>query len=880
MKRVSCAARGVCQALILFIICFIPQSIQPQAGVLSVYDHSSKHILENGMTVLVSEMPESPVVSLYALVKAGSATEGEFLGTGISHFLEHMLFKGTERRKAGEIASAIQAVGGMINASTGYDYTIFTINVPPEAFDTALDVLADALMHSNFDPQEIEKERHVIFGEMRLGRDNPDRRLNELTFQTAYIRHPYRHPIIGYQSLFDEITREDLLKYLKAYYHPNNIILSLAGNVQASSVLLQIEDAFKDFKRSVEMPRNLPKEPRQISPRFFVEEYQTDLTRMSMAFSSVSLLDSDLFALDVLANVLGQGASSRLYREVYKRRGLVHSISASNYTPMDQGLFWIECVLEQEHIEETKKAVSEIINDIQKQGITRQELDKAKRQVLSGHIFSQQTSSHIAYSQAVDEAYTGDYRFSEKYVQGIQKVSLKDIQRAAQEYLIGDALTTVILEPKTLEEERSSVPEKNAAFDIQKIILENGVTLLIKENHTLPIVSLRLSLQGGIRQEMPELNGVSSIVSSMLVKGTAKRSAEDIAQEAESLGIEIGIFSGRNSLGLDLEFLSQDWKKATDIFEDMVLRSRFPEEELFRIKELMKISIRARQDSIFEVSQKVLRELLFFKHPFRLDEEGTLESLERIERGDVIDFYKRLAVPSNMVISIFGDINTQSVVTLMKKKFGKIKSQPFTLASYQEEPITEPRSKEVEMPKEQAMVMVGFHGPSLKDNDRCGTEVLISILGSSFSGRLFNKIREEFGHAYTLGGNYLPSVDAGLIYFYVLTAQDEVEEVKNLLTQEIERIQREEVSGQELSDMKTYLKGTFKQQLETNASLSFTSSLDELYGLGFDRYKQYEGLIDQVSPQDVQKLAQKYLDLKKSAFVITMPSNIKNKPEN
>jgi len=167
----------------------------------AIENRSSKQILDNGLTVLVTEMPSSPVVSVYALVKAGSATEGKFLGTGISHFLEHMLFKGTHGRGVGEIASRIQAVGGSINASTGMDYTIYTITVPFDSFDVALDILSDMLMNSTMDAEEVERERNVIFGEMRLHNDNPGRKIGELTFKNVYIRHPYRHPIIGYKSL-------------------------------------------------------------------------------------------------------------------------------------------------------------------------------------------------------------------------------------------------------------------------------------------------------------------------------------------------------------------------------------------------------------------------------------------------------------------------------------------------------------------------------------------------------------------------------------------------------------------------------------------------------------------------------------------------------
>jgi len=229
-------------------------------------EHQSlKRIFDSGLTVLVTEMPSSPVVSVFALVKTGSATEGRFLGTGISHFLEHMLFKGTHGRDVGQLASRIQAVGGVINASTSIDYTIYTITVPYVSFDVALEILSDMLMNASMEEEEVERERKVIFGEMRLRQDNPDRKLSEIIFQNVYIRHPYRHPIIGYESLLAGVTQDDLIVYYQKNYTPNNTIISVAGNIQKNIVLPKIEHTFKDFKRSRSSARNLPQEPSQIT---------------------------------------------------------------------------------------------------------------------------------------------------------------------------------------------------------------------------------------------------------------------------------------------------------------------------------------------------------------------------------------------------------------------------------------------------------------------------------------------------------------------------------------------------------------------------------------------------------------------------------------
>lgn len=829
-----------------------------------------KQILDNGLTVLVREMPASPVVCVYALVKTGSATEGDYLGSGVSHFLEHMLFKGTSKRGVGAIAAQIQAVGGEINASTGQDYTIYTIQVPPQSFDIALDILTDMLMNSIIAPEEVEKERQVVLGEMRMRDDDPCRELDEIVFANIYIQHPYRHPIIGYKDLFIALTRDDVWNYYRSHYVPNNMIVSVAGNVRSVEIFPKIKAAFESFARHRGIARNLASEPPQISARRYEKEYPTDLTRLTMAFSGVGLLERDLYALDVLAMILGQGDISPLYRHVYKDKGLVHAISASDFTPVDRGFFEIAAVLEQKNVEPTIAAVWEEIRTIQEKGIDKKDLEKAKRQVLSGYLFGHQRASHVAYAQATDEAFTGDHQFSQKYVASIRNVTAGDIRRAARQYLIEPALTVVILKPLEEKSSAKSAPQAQTG-EIQKYVLDNGLTVLLREDHTLPIVSIRLSLQGGTRQEPPELNGLSMMTANVWIKGTKARGAGRIATEVESRGMGLDTFSGKNSFGMNIECLSEDLGQAMGLMEDMIKNPVFAPQEIAKIRDNMKAAIRARQDDIFQTTTLALKETLFLTHPLRLDEEGSVETLERIRREDIVDFYGRLAVAPNMVLSVFGDISSEKILETIRQGFASLPKGEISLKQAREEPLEKPRAKEIVMDKAQAMVMFGFHGVDLKSPDRYGLEVLTAILGSSFSGRLFNGIREELGQAYTLGGGSVPSLDAGLIYFYVLTSQEKSAQVQQILRREIHNIQTDLVPEAELENTKTYLKGVFRSGLETNSALSFVSGLDELYGLGYRRYQDYEAAIDRVSAQDIQKLARQYYDLNEVAVVTTQP---------
>ena len=833
---------------------------------------TQKFVLDNGLTVLISEMPGSSTASVFGLVKTGSATEGKYLGTGISHFLEHMLFKGTDKRGVGQIPKEVQALGGQINASTSFDYTIYTLTVPETAFAQGLDIISDMLMNSKFDDAEIQKEREVVYGEMRLYKDRPERYLSQMVFNTVYKQHPYGIPIIGYEDLLRGLKREDFVDYYKTHYAPNNIIISIAGHVRADDVLPKVRAAFKDFKRQPNFVRNLTSEPTQINMRYLEEEYQTDLTRVEMAYSGVSLRDSDLYALDVLAMILGQGESSRLYKEIFLNKKLVRSITTANYTPMDRGVFEVEMVLDEKDVDSAILAVKEQIQLVAQKGVDLKELDKVKRQVYSQNIFGRLTSDVVANNAAADEAFIGDYDFSKKYVEAIKKVNSADIQRVAKQYFHDDKLSLVILKPKKLQTDAAQSTDVVKPLAIEKIILDNGLTILLRENHSFPIVSINLAMNGGMGQETVEKNGTSELTSRLLTEGTKTKTADQIAESIESRGASLTPFSGRNSLGIIFNLLSEDTDFGLGLLEDLIKNPIFPENELNREKDKMRTALIAQEDSINAVTSRHLRELLFLTHPYRRDGLGTLDSIEKIQRSDIVDFYQRHFVPNNMVISVFGDIDSEKILTSLKKRFGSLVKKDLPILTYAENPPTETREKTIRLKKQQAMVIIGFQGVDLKSPDRYPLQVLSSILGSSFNGRIFTTIRDQFGQAYTLGGGFTPSRDMGMVSFYVLTNDENVMQVKESLEKLLIEIRENKVSETELNEMKTYLKGSFRMNLETDSSLGFIATLDELYGNGYDYYESFYSRIDAVTADDIQRLAAEYLDLKKAAIVVTRPT--------
>src|SRR5690242_14941418 len=282
--------------------------------------------LENGLVVIVREDHSAPVVSAQAWCGTGSIHEGRWLGAGLSHVLEHMLFKGTTTRPGSRIDQEVQEAGGYMNAYTSFDRTVYYIDVPNTGARVAIDILCDIMQHATLPPEELAKEMDVIRREMDMGQDDPGRRSSRRLFETAYTRSPYRYTIIGYPDIFNELKAADIQGYYADKYAPNNVFYVIVGDVKVDEVMAQIRNAYQPAKSRALPPVVLPEEPRQTAAREVVEEAPIELGHFHFAWHIPELRHPDVPALDVLAVLLGSGRSSRLFQQVREKQGVVHHV--------------------------------------------------------------------------------------------------------------------------------------------------------------------------------------------------------------------------------------------------------------------------------------------------------------------------------------------------------------------------------------------------------------------------------------------------------------------------------------------------------------------------------------------------------------------------
>ncbi|HEX2100688.1 MAG TPA: pitrilysin family protein, partial [Candidatus Synoicihabitans sp.] len=411
-------------------------------------DPVDRTVLPNGLTLILKPDAAAPVASVQVWVKTGSQHEGAHLGAGLSHYLEHMLFKGTERRAGREISTTVQAHGGYINAYTTFDRTVYYIDIPPAHIGLAIDVLADAVLNSTLPPDEVEKEKQVILREIDMGLDDPDHRLWQALFETAFREHPYRQPIIGHRDVFAAVDRNALLAYYRERYVPNNLVVIVAGGFEPDAVRAAVEAHFGSAPRKRLAAVYLPEEPPALAPRQRNLFEDVEVVRGSLAWPVPGLAHADAAALDVLAMVLGHGDSSILWQALREKARVVHSVDASNWNPGTNGLFTVSFTCDAGGGDVAIRGVERTLVTVARRGFTVAQVRKAIRQLVVSEVNGRKTVAGQAARLGVAEVVVGDLDFGRTYFERVQRVTPAELRRVLRDYLVPTRRTTVTLQPK------------------------------------------------------------------------------------------------------------------------------------------------------------------------------------------------------------------------------------------------------------------------------------------------------------------------------------------------------------------------------------------------------------------------------------------------
>ena len=815
--------------------------------------------MDHGLTLILQPDHSAPVVSAQAWCQAGSIDEGRWLGAGLSHMLEHMLFKGTTTRGSGRIDQEVQDAGGYMNAYTSFDRTVYWINVPNTGARVAIDILCDIMQNASLPEVEMESEKKVILREMDMSHDDPGQRSARRLFESAYTRSSYRLPIIGSPDIFNEVRRDDVLGYYREKYAPNNLFFVVTGDFDGIAVEAQIREAFKDAKARALPPSFLPAEPRQTAPREVIEEAPIELGHLHFSWHIPSLRHPDVPLLDVLATLLGGGRSSRLYQEVRERQGRVHAVDAWTYNPGHPGLFGMSAIVDAVQQGGACEAMLAEVERMKAHPVGPEELAKAVKQFTAATLASRKTMQGQAQDLGGNWMATGDLSFSARYLEAVKRATPADLQRVAQTYLTQNNRTLYSLLPSGSLTPHAPLTAILQDHPIQRFELPNGLRLLVKEDHRLPFVEFRALFKGGVLAESREDNGSSQLMTRMLLQGTQRRQASEIATEIESIGGHLDTYAANNSFGLNAEVLQEDMETGLDLLSDVMLHPSFPKDPLERERNVQLAGIRAQRDELLHSAFARMREGLFGSNGYGMQAIGSETSVQQLQVSHLQSLHDRLLRPNNCVLAVFGHVHTQTLRDAVHSRFAHWTPAPQAIDAFH--PAAPPdqciRLNQTRN-KKQAVVVIGFLGCSVKDPQRYALE-LIQEACSDLGSRLFNRIRDELGLAYYVGAQNMLGLVPGYFAFYVGTAPENVAQVERELLNETEKLWARGLTPEELRRAKAKIIGQRKIARQDLGSHATSVGLDELYGLGHRHHEGEEERYDAVTESDIREAAQAHL---------------------
>ena len=855
-----------------------------------------REILPNGLRLLVREVRAAPVVALNLWVGAGSAHDPDDM-SGLSHFVEHLLFKSGEEGQAVDVAREVQEAGGYLNAETGPDFTVYHQVVPSERWADVLAAQAAAARSPSFEPDLVEAERAVIIEEARGGESDPSvfvsRRLMELAFRA----HAYGRPVVGTVDDLKRVRPGDLRAHHSRNYVSGNIAQVIVGDVDADeavaaarSRLCAVPSGERHYGPAV---RHEP------DSGLLAREYTGDIGQpyVAVAFRIPHALHADMPALDALAGLLGSGRSSRLRKELRTSRGLVSDIGAGVLGYAGAGLLAVRAVVATPDVTEVLRAIFIETGRLLSEPPSPSEMGKNLRRLESGYVLAHETADAIAHNIGFFET-LGDLSYGEDYVDRLAAVTSEDIVGAARKYLIPERAVVVSYVPGgphrdardrsgELEDEfrrASSEPEAvlrestsswtPAPFARPDVVreagprrsvratLSGGGTLVAREDSALPIVSAAVAFPGGFADEPEGLWGITYLMQKMAMLGTGSRSADRIADEIEELGTAVSTAVDRDGFGLGLTAVSAHLSDALSVLGDVVSAPAFPSDRLAAVKAEVEAEIREIEDHPMQRALLLLLPLVFARSPYGRPIRGTRDSVRAIGRDDVVSWYRRVCSADRVIACSVGDAPVESAAAAFDAALGRLapRGNRDDVGGGSATPARPSGDAASEAPHaSQSTVMVGFAGPAAGTREAIVARLVCAAL-SMMGGRLWKALRERPPHAYNVGAIPAAYRLGGAIIAYAAAEPGQEAAATDALLSEASRLAGRGLDADELARAKRHLAGTLEISLMRGAVRASSYAMAELSGSGYEYVERMPRDVRTITGEEVEDVARRYLD--------------------
>ncbi len=841
-----------------------------------------RHVLPNGLTLLIERDPSANVVAVLTHVKAGYFDEPDHW-TGISHVLEHMYFKGTERRGPGEIARDVQVLGGYVNASTIYDKTVYYAVVPgtPGALERVLDIQADALTGTALDADELARELEVIIQEAKRKLDTPSAVARESLYELLFQRHRIRRWRIGTEAGLRRLTADDLRQYYHTRYVPERVTVAIVGKLNVERTVAMAERVLGSWERPAVPVEESPQESNGSRPAIRIMEGDVQRAIALVGWRSVGALHADTPALDVTASLLGHGRGSSLYRAV-RAPGLASSASAMHYTPSEVGEFDIVIECERDRLNDAIMKSLDQVDELISRGPSAPELERARALSAAGWAAQFETMDGRARLYCEAEA-LGGYALADELYDRLMAVSAPDVRRVAAEYLDPRSGSALFYLPKGAAAEIDSTwplpasrksPASNATArdpapavrggaavvggdvavhesGVASLSLP-GVDLLARPKPGSGLVSLLVHVPGLPDRETPRCAGVSRLLVRTAIRGAGGMSTAELANAAERLGGGISAASGADGLGWAITVRPAALDQAAELLRRVALEPTLAASDIAVERALQASDAkRARDDMFGHPVRRVLHEA-FPDDPYGLPAVGEPDVVESIPDDQVREWSVSLARSRAVVVAV-GDLETEALLAglapLSRWPDGKRNDEQAVGT-----PTFSPGRGFEQREKAQSALAMAFPAAPYGSPTRYSLAVLCSLL-SGLAGRLFEALREQRSLAYTVTAAPWLRRRAGAVLTYIATSPEREDEAREAMLVELARLVTDPATPEELERARNYVAGTIEIAHQRGSSLAADILDAWMYGL-IDEFHTDADKMRAVSVAEVTTLAQ------------------------
>ncbi len=854
-----------------------------------------KKQLENGLTVLVKPVKTAQKVAVNLRYFVGSADEKDGQ-KGLAHFLEHTVFKGTRILSESDIPATTHKLSGYCNAFTSYDTTAYVFDIPVQHWDRVLPILADCMNNCTFKQDLLNSELKAVVQELKMYKDNHFRTLAEKIVEVAFADHPYHNPIIGYKQDLWNLQRESLVRFYKKHYIPNNAVLTVVGDVNPEEVFEKAESNFGAIPSNLHYKKDEFYLNKDLIAHTTLLYRDVKQPQCMVGFVIPGLKDINPFIVNMVQTLLANGKDSRLYKKLVKELELANNISAFNFGLFDfDMLFFAIDPKNSEAIDEIVKLIMQEIEQIIANGIPAQELNKLiKTEQSSLYSLFEDNSQQANYLSEIylatgdeNKLYSALHYTPEKAEQEIVSL-LKDYcktvvmqkgivlplpedskdewlkiqQRSDQEdkrILDGKIRESEVEKPSYVHE--VAIQEKEN-WEFPKPIqfeLNNGLKVLYYHNSNVPKIHMSLILKANELYDSVEFPGLYMMMTSLLSEGTDDYPGFLFAQEIESLAIELSCKPG----AIRMNLLSADFEKALTLFASLVQKPTFDEKAIEKIRSIVINQLKKSSDNERYIADRLIYESIYAGHPLSKNSIGTQESLEKITRKDIVQFFKTYVTPQEATLIIVGDLNSYDINKLIQQAFGNWKGPKVVDIQYPEVKNTTKNTITAYMNRDQ--IIFNVVGLSVDRNHKDYDKLLIfnRIFGQGMSSRLFN-IRQKTGICYTLRADMLTNADfyPGIASIMAIVSPDRVQELEEILQKTIVEV-ADTLTQEEVDEAKRAILNNYNDSYSTNNSISKAFEIIAHFNFPFDYYEKRKLTLDAITLDDVKQAVKKVLDPQK-----------------